>query len=458
MDAIDDVSYRPAQLMFMPTRSRDQEYLTWRNNGAPVDFEAILADWPHDWRNYENLPHSAQRGPERVRADRAENPLNKKGLIGAFCRTYSIPEAIEEFLPGIYVPTETPSGKPRYTYAHGTTASGAVIEDDGLFLYSHHGSDPCSNMLVNAFDLVRIHAFGKHDEGKDLSDATAAQYPSYREMMRFIEQDDKTKKTLLEEQLDLDAMFDDLSEGDELGQSLRQTYEHDTAAIDAEIERLLGSDDLPGLPPWPGRTKPPKPANGWSKTLDPDTSGVPKANLPNIGLIISNDARLYGLVSRNRFSQQICARREIRSKLPLVPELEVPDKENGLRWTDEHDDSLRMIMESPSGKGRGGYGMAKVSDRDINSAVRLVARKWEYHPVLEYLIALRWDRIPRVEQLWVQYVGAPGHAVPSSLRTELPHRSHLPGVLPRPQVRLHPDSVRRRGHSEEHIPEGPVRR
>jgi hypothetical protein len=31
-------------------------------------------------------------------AKKQENPLQKRGLIGAFCRTYSIQEAIEKYL------------------------------------------------------------------------------------------------------------------------------------------------------------------------------------------------------------------------------------------------------------------------------------------------------------------------------------------------------------------------
>lgn len=47
----------------------------------------------------------------------------------------------------------------------GSTVGGAVSYDGDTFLYSHHDTDPISGRLCSAFDLVRIHLFGKKDEG-----------------------------------------------------------------------------------------------------------------------------------------------------------------------------------------------------------------------------------------------------------------------------------------------------
>lgn len=33
---------------------------------------------------------------------RQADPLTKSGLVGAFCRTYSVQDAIEKFLPDVY--------------------------------------------------------------------------------------------------------------------------------------------------------------------------------------------------------------------------------------------------------------------------------------------------------------------------------------------------------------------
>lgn len=71
-----------------------------------------------------------------------------------------MPGAIEEFLPGIY----EEAGGNRYTLVAGTTRGGAVLYDDGAFLFSHHATDPCAMQLCNAWDLVRLHKFGHLDE------------------------------------------------------------------------------------------------------------------------------------------------------------------------------------------------------------------------------------------------------------------------------------------------------
>ena len=62
----------------------------------------------------------------------------KRGLIGAFCREYTIEQAMEKFLPGIYEATDKTD---RYTYAKGTTVGRAIVYEN-KFLYSHHATDP----------------------------------------------------------------------------------------------------------------------------------------------------------------------------------------------------------------------------------------------------------------------------------------------------------------------------
>ena len=108
--------------------------------------------------------------------------MRKKGLIGAFCRTYSIDEAIQEFLSDVYIPCAMPG---RYTYAEGSTAAGLVLYDD-KFAYSNHATDPAGGKLCNAFDLVRIHKYGTLDE--DVApDTVMTKLPSYKAMMEFIQ-------------------------------------------------------------------------------------------------------------------------------------------------------------------------------------------------------------------------------------------------------------------------------
>jgi len=51
----------------------------------------------------------------------------------------------------------------RFDYIPADSSAGLVIYD-GKFAYSHHATDPACGMLLNAFDLVRVHKFRELDE------------------------------------------------------------------------------------------------------------------------------------------------------------------------------------------------------------------------------------------------------------------------------------------------------
>lgn len=188
MDAVDDVSYRPAQIMYWPSVCKDAKFEKIHNEGKLLNPDKVLEAFG-DWQDWTKLPYSELRGKKRpTTGKKAENPTEKAGWIGAFCRAYDVERAIEVFLPDVYERGDEHSSKPRYTYAHGSSSNGAIIEDDGLFLYSHHGTDPCAERLVNAFDLVRIHKFGDMDVDCD-DETPPAECPSFKEMIRFISDD-----------------------------------------------------------------------------------------------------------------------------------------------------------------------------------------------------------------------------------------------------------------------------
>lgn len=205
MDSFDDVSFRAPQMMFYPSCSADSEFFFLHNQGELLDGEKILEEFG-DWQDHTRLPYSERYGQKRPSAKEAQDPRTKQGYIGAFCRAYPIEGAINRFIPDTYIPSAKRSGKPRYTYTGGSTANGAVVEDGGLFLYSHHSTDPCSGRLVNAFDLIRIHRFGILDWGKR-EDTSPAELPSFKAMVEFIRND---AAVLEEYKSNLADTFDDV--------------------------------------------------------------------------------------------------------------------------------------------------------------------------------------------------------------------------------------------------------
>lgn len=185
IDYFDDTTYQPTRLMYWPSHSVDSGPVFEYRDEPFISADEILAEYP-DWTDISYWPMSS-RVPAIIKKqiERQKDPLLKKGSVGAFCNTYTIPEAIETFLPEIYTPTDKPD---RYTYAFGSTTCGLVLYEDGIFAYSNHGTDPAGGQLCNAFDLVRIHKYGYKDEdveggisGKDL--------PSYKAMAVFASND-----------------------------------------------------------------------------------------------------------------------------------------------------------------------------------------------------------------------------------------------------------------------------
>ena len=82
---------------------------------------ALYSDWK-DVSLWPQVP-GEQKLRERA-ATKQGDPTEKKGTVGAFCRTYNIIQAIEKFIPTEYIPTEQAD---RYTYAGGSTTGGAII-------------------------------------------------------------------------------------------------------------------------------------------------------------------------------------------------------------------------------------------------------------------------------------------------------------------------------------------
>lgn len=391
MDTIDPVSFRVSQLMYLPTASQDSDFIAEHNRGKLLSAQELLESWP-GWADHTKLPHSERRGIPRPSSKKAENPREKGGVIGAFCRVFDVEEAIAEFLPDIYVPGDTHSKKPRYTYAPGSTANGVVVEDGGLFIYSHHATDPCFDRLCNAWDMVRIHKFGDLDD-----DATDEMSPgrlrSFKEMQKLALEDERVRNEYLEDEYSLVDMFDDADEDE---------CERGAADVD-DVDDLLG---LPG-----GRvaeerfpSKPAPPPKAWRSQLQLDQNGKLLPNFHNLKTILRNDQRLFGLIAFNEFTGKLVIRRKLKSIGASIPALACKDEVNGDPWTDLHDTVIRAILESP--RRLAGWNV-KASARNLADAIRLVGDQHRFHPVKEYFAPLEWDGEPRVERIFVDYLGCP---------------------------------------------------
>ena len=202
IDYFDDTTYQATRLMYWPSHSAGIVPYTWHLDRPVLKADDVLAEYP-DWSDASYWPESSRMtGIRKKEADKQGDPTEKKGVVGAFCRTYTVQEAIAKFLPDVYTETAMPD---RYTYAAGSTAAGLVIYEGGKFAYSNHATDPCGGQLCNAFDLVRIHKYGDLDEGHEK--ASGKKRPSYKAMCELAVDDPETKLTLVSDKR-ADAMDD----------------------------------------------------------------------------------------------------------------------------------------------------------------------------------------------------------------------------------------------------------
>ena len=274
IEFFDPSTHQAERLMYWPSHPKDVEYVYQHSEGALVSVDTYLSTY-RDWRDTSLWPTSEKESQIRLDAAKKQgNPLEKKGLIGAFCRSYSITEAIHKFLPDVYEPTAV---EDRYTYVAGSSVGGLVIYDNDTFAYSNHATDPISGKLVNAFDLVRIHLFGDKDPADETS---VTKLPSYKDMIDFVNEDGAAP-ILLDKERMADMEFEDITDDDEDFLSKLKRYKNGTPEsdvynclvvlkqdpalkgkirLDEFAHRLVVIDDLP----WRGKDETPY----WTDTDD----------------------------------------------------------------------------------------------------------------------------------------------------------------------------------------------
>ncbi len=188
IDLFDDTTYEATRLMYWPTKSKEAEYFSNHQEGALVDVDKTLGEY-RNWKDCREWPRSSRvKKIEKHQIKMLGDPSDKEGIIGDFCKAYSITEAIDTFLPDTYILCDE-LGANRYTYAGGSTSGGAIVYED-KYLYSHHSTDPAGGGSHNSFDLVRLHLYGQQDEGVKEG---AKVLPSMKAMIELAQNDKKVK-------------------------------------------------------------------------------------------------------------------------------------------------------------------------------------------------------------------------------------------------------------------------
>ena len=344
----DPTTFEASRLMYWPSCSADSDYVFAYGDKPFLDADGLLTMY-QNWQDINEWPQVPGSENVHVRlAAKQGNPLEKNGVIGAFCRTYNIYQAIETFLPGIY---STTADATRLTYLGGSTVGGAIVYQDGLFLYSHHATDPCSGRLVNAFDFVRLHKFSDLDnEAK--ADTPVNKLPSFVEMSAFA-----------------------LNQGGVADIINRERYEQALQDFDIQTD----SNDL---------TSSETDDMNWISRLEiSGQSGKPAKTIDNAVIVLENDASLKGKIAYDEFAN----RGMVLGPLPWNQNVE----KRG--WDDFDDAGIYRYMEK----------ICQLSSaQKIDNALKIVSFNNSFNEVKAYLESLKWDGVPRLDTLFIDYLGA----------------------------------------------------
>lgn len=338
IDLFDQSTFDVNRLMFWPSVSLDIQYYFKYQDGEFLSADAILSSY-NDWHDTSEWPSSSDY-TETIKAaiKKQEDPETKKGIVGVFCRTYTIQSAIETFLQDEYENV----GDNRYTYTKGSTAAGMIVYDD-KFAYSHHGTDPASGRLCNAFDLVRIHKFGYLDTGKEKSEQDKK---SFKSMEEFAAKDPATRRHIADEKF-----------------------------AEAKFEFAEGLDE------------PDEDDNSWVEQLEANTRGEYESSANNINIIIQNDKMLKDAFKLNTFDNKRYVVHSLPWRKINGPEL----------FRDVDYAGIRNYIECI-------YGI--VSSNKVDDSLSLEFEKKKFHPIIDYIKSIKWDGIKRIDTLLIDYFGA----------------------------------------------------
>lgn len=340
IEMCDPTTFEASRLMYWPSCCKDSQYIYQYGDKPFLNTDGVLKMYT-DWHNMQEWPEvpGVKQKHEKL-AERQGEPTEKAGVVGAFCKTYDIYRAMETFLPGVYEPVD--SSVDRYTYTGGSTVGGAIVYENGNFLYSHHATDPAGGRLCNSFDLVRLHKFNEMDD-EAKPDTPVNVLPSYKAMCEFAIKDTSVSVLLNQER-----------------------YEKATQDFAA------APDDN---------------ANWMNKLQVSSQTGAPLKTTDNILIILDNDPLLKDKLAFDEFANRGL----------VFGELPWNKNEKRRQWIDVDDAGLRHYLEHTyniTGKDR------------ILDAVTLCSHKHTINDVKNYLTGLKWDGIKRLDTLLTDYLGA----------------------------------------------------
>jgi predicted P-loop ATPase len=402
IDQFDITTYQPERLMYWPSVCSDGLFYYRVQEGGALNPDEILQqyignpDQGSGWRDITQWPAGARESKEIFRhAKMVGNPLEKPGIIGSFCRAYDIHAAIDRFLKAAYVP----AGDTRYTYLKGSTAGGLIVYDyeeaGAVFAFSHHGTDPASGRLCNAFDLVRLHRFGDLDHDAEAKAGTVdfgwdiTKMPSYKAMIEYASLDAGVRLEIGARRLEA-ATQAFAGIGDTVNGRSHDGQDEQEESKEVALNNAPGPGCLTVAEIEENEGHALDNGQDWLSKLDIEKkTGVIRSTIFNVVTILENDPNLKDRFELDDFKQQEI----LKNKLPWRRVTK-----HDMWMTDRDEAALRYYLEKV-------YGITGV--QKIRDALDTYMVRHTVHPVREYLKGLEWDGLERLDTLFIDYLGAP---------------------------------------------------
>jgi hypothetical protein len=305
MEYFDATTFQINRIMYFPSVSLDGEYVCeafgmdeW-NDLNPNDMLDRYMDF-HNIAEFQKPLFIEGLKVDKIKDGKARDSRKTKyRIVNAYNTEYSIKEAIDTYLKEEY----EKAGDDRYTYKKGESKGGLVILNE-QYAYSHHGTDPAQGRLLSAFDIVRIHKFGKQDEKKTDQEEydTYDKNTSYTSMVDYIRNN-------------LPNVMRHMPEIEKLKKNEREFVSNQPETEENSVE-----------------------AGDWKLTLD-YTGGEkdrhPKSNARNIKIVFENDEYFKDLFYQDTLKDAICF-----DRTPLWNK----EKSKGDLVTDDDDSQIVLII------------------------------------------------------------------------------------------------------------------
>lgn len=357
LDNFDSTTFQPSRFMYWASVSSDAPFVFYENESTILNPDNILKLY----NNYEDINEwprfeEEQKNQKKIFKDiELEDQTLKAGLVGIFNRNHTISSLLLNELSYLYEPSRMWENV--FTYKGASGVDGVKIMKNDTIYYSFHSSDPNQGEALNAFDLMRRIKFGHLD--KDVSNKTNIKYyPSFKAMCEYVEQDKDCQK-----ELDL-------------------LYEDETIKESIDTKKQSYTDNILNA------------RREYAAKCLKNQKGACLLNSYNLGLLLRIDENIKDLgyydVFYNAYMKNL--------DLPWLRSYKKNNFEISSQWLETDTTYLQQYINK--------YYALNFSNNEIERTVRVIMQENQKNTVYEYFKGLKWDKVPRLKYLLVDYLGA----------------------------------------------------